>query len=383
MKYLLCSITLFTIIIIGGCKDTPTGPVTNNYYATDQSSDPNVKPTVVFTNPSNGAIGPFTNYDLYNTPSSPQITIQFNKFINILNLNSNSIRLRTADTSYSLTLSDYYYNYSSGYLGPFLRNILIFNVGYKYLANKIYTVTVDTTFTDVHGNRLSSPYIFSYTPEPHFRVYSAYPSTIYNPDGINPGSFSPMTIDLNSKVNSSFFSKLQIFPSINGIWVFNPYSNSFNTYDSTRVYFTSSDTLAFDTKYTVSVAGSAQDVNGLLINAPYQFSFTTQPFQVYLSSYSSYTGPGGFTVPSNLDFIFNGFIDTSTVRSSISISPSISFDLTFSYSYSGGYRDVYVNPNVEQMQRSTTYKITISNTVRSRKGTYLKNPYSYTFTTGS
>ena len=374
--FLLCLVGIFV-----GCKDTPAGPVTNNYYYNiDSLSNPNIMPKVIFTNPANGAVGPFISYDLYNSPRSPQITIQFNKLINILNLSSNSIRLSTNNVSYSLTLADY--NYSTSYASPSLRNILIFSLGLKYLANKVYTVTVDTTLSDVHGNRLSSPYVFSYTPEPQFRVYSGNPSSqYYYTDGINPGSFSPITIDLNSKVDATFFSQIQISPSINGTWVFNPYS--YNTSDSTTVYFTSTDTLLFDTKYTVTVAGSAKDANGLFINAPYQFSFATQPFQVVLNGWSSSTGPGGFTVPTNLDFTFNSFIDPSTVRSSILISPNISFDLTFYYSFNGAYRDVYINPNMQQMQRNTTYKITINNTVRSRKGVYLKNPYSYSFTTGS
>jgi hypothetical protein len=380
MKIIIYLFLLSLLIIFTGCKDSATNPVTNNYYYEgDSLSDPHVMPKVIFTNPANGAVGPFINYDLYNTPQGPQITIQFNKLINIINFNSNSIRLSTQDASYYLTFADY--SYSDGYANPSLRNILIFRVSQKYLANKVYTVTVDTTLSDVHGYRLNSPYVFSYTPEPQFRVYSGSPSSLSSSsNGINPGSFSPITIDLNSKVDTPFFSKIQISPSVNGKWVFTPYS--YSTSDSTTVYFTSTDTLLFDTKYTISVAGNAKDANGLIINAPYQFSFTTQPFQVILNGWSSYTGPGGFAVPTNLDFSFNGLIDTSTVRSSISITPYLSFDLSFNYSGSN-YQYVYVNPNVQQMQRNTTYTITINNTVRSIKGVYLKNPYSYSITTGS
>jgi Bacterial Ig-like domain len=373
MKILICSMPLMLLITIFGCKETP---VTNNYYyySTDSLSDPNIKPKVIFTNPANGAVGPFINDDANTYPNSPQIIIQFNKLMNVLNVNgsNSSIRLTTTNASYPLTLiNDNYPSNSS--------NILTFSITYKYLTNTVYTVTVDTTLFDVDGNRLSSPYVFSYTPEPQFRVYSGSPSSNDYPDGINPGSVGNFTVDLNSKIDTTFFSNIQIFPSIRGEWVINPPWNY--TTDSTRGYFIFTDTLQFDTKYTISVAAGAKDVNGLLMKAPYQFSFATQPFEAYNTGWSSYSGNGGFAVIGNIYFAFNGYIDTSSVRSSISISPSLSFNLSFSIG-SGGYQGVDVMPNVDQMERNTTYTVTINITARSINGVHLKNPYSYSVITG-
>ncbi len=367
---------LIQLSIFVGCKDTPNSPVTNNYYySADSLSDPNVKPKVIFTNPANGAVGPFINDDVSNSLSNPQIVIQFNKLMDVFNLNTTngSIRLTSNNISYPLSLINY--NYIPG-----LSNVLIFGLGYKYLATKVYTVTVDTTLFDIHGYRLSAPYIFSYTPEPQFRAYSGSPTSSNYPDGINPGSFSPIILNLNSNIDSTFFDKIQISPPVAGRWVLNyPY---YYSNDSTIAYFVSSDTLLFDTKYSVTVAAGAKDVNGLLTKAPYQFSFATQPFEVSGAGWSSYTGPGGFEVISDIFFSFNAFIDTSSIRSSISISPGISFNLSLN-SNGGGYQSITVVPNVQQMQRNTTYKITINNTVRSLKGVYLKNPYSYSVTTGT
>lgn len=360
------AIFLFCIIgfLFSGCKETPNGPVTNNYYFTDSLSNPNVQPRVVFTKPSNGAVGPFDLTDPYYDQTAPQITIQFNKYLNLSH--GNPIIMKTDDTSYSLYPDN---NYST------LPYILLFNIQHKYLANKIYTVTVDTTLQDIHGYRLREPYVFSFSPEPRFRVYSAYIPGNY----VYSGQFSPVTIELNSKVDSTFFEKTQFSPPINGKWQYNFLSNP--TVDSTIVYFVSQDTLLFDTTYNLTVTGDARDAKGLKLGAPYKFSFATPPFQASFSSYSSSTGPGGFTVVSNLQFYFNGLVDTSTIRPSVSITPTLSFDLAF-YSYSGGYQYFYVNPNIQQEQRNTTYIITLNRTIRSSKGTYLKNPYSYSFTTG-
>ncbi len=359
-----------------GCKESPNSPVTNNYYYyTDSLSDPAVKPKVIFTNPANGAVGPFSNDAIYNAniQAGPQIVIQFNKLMNVFNLSSTNVRLTANNVAYPISLADYSYS-------PGLSNLLVFGVGYKYLAGKIYTVTVDTTLLDVHGYKLSAPYTFSFTPEPQFRVYSGTPTSAAYPDGINPGEFSPIIVDLNSKIDTTIFNKFQISPAIAGEWVLNPYT--YFAADSTTAYFVSTDTLAFDTQYTVSVRAGANDVNGLLTKAPYQFSFTTQPFSAIVESWSSTTGPGGFTVFENIDYSFDGFVDTASIRPSISISPSLSFNLSF-YSYNGGYRDVYLMPNIQQMQRNTTYTITMSTAARSRKGTHLKNAYSYSFTTGT
>jgi len=365
------------IITFLGCKNPPDSPVTNNYYySTDSLTDPTIKPKVIFTNPANGAVGPFVGDELYTSHIYPQIFIQFNKFMDVVNFNSNSIRLTTKEGALPLSLLNF------GYSPNGLFNILVYGFSYKYFANKVYTVTVDTTLLDANGYKLSSPYVFSYTPEPQFRVYSGSPSSYTDTGVVDPESFSPITIDLNSKIDSTFFSKIQISPPINGQWVINPYSPySSSPSDSTAAYFISRDTLQFDTKYTVSVSAGGTDVNGLLMKAPYQFSFTSQPFAIINSSWSSSTGPGGFTVIDYFDFVFNGFIDTSSVRSSISITPSISFNLSF-YTVDGGFLNFLIYPDVQQMQRNTTYTATINNTVRSIKGAHLKSPYSLSLTTG-
>lgn len=372
------SVSWFIIALIGvttlnGCKDTTEGPVTNN-YSNEALSDPSIRPSVIFTSPANGAIGPFNTYGPYN---GPLITIQFNKLVNVLNLNTDCITLRDENTTYWLQLENSGYVGSSYvYMDPALRNILIYRTSSKYLANRVYTVTIDTTFSDVHGYQLGGPYTFSFTPEPGFRIYGSTPMG----NDIDPESNRYIVLDLNSKVDTTFFGRIQISPAISGRWVYTPYSTS--AIDSTEVYFVSIGTLMYDTKYTVTVAGDATDANGLLISAPYQYTFGTSPFKVESWGYSSTTGPGGFTVFTSVNFYFNGAIDTSTVRSSISINPPLSFGITFG-SYDSGYRTVYVNPSTQQMQRSTSYTITIDNTLRSQQGPYLKEPYSYTFTTGS
>ena len=377
MKYFLFFLPVIMIFFFVSCKENPNDTVINNYFLPDSLTNPNVQPRVVFTNPANNEVGPFDNYnftsDYYSPRVFPQITIQFNKLINVSNLNNKSVSMSTEDTTYILGL---YENQNSSMINPSLRNILIFQFSHKYLANKKYTVTIDTTLEDVHRNKLKEPFVFSYIPEPRFRIYSSYPNTT----DINPNDRYVSRIELNSNVDSTFLSKIQISPSIKGKWDY--YHDYANQNDSTSIHFTSEDSLLYDTKYTISIPADAKDSKGLGIDAAYQFSFTTQPFLVILSSYSYSTGSDGSYTYFNLTFASNGDIDTSSVRSSISITPNIPFDLYFNYN-NQKCRSFYIKPDVQKMERSTTYKITISKTFRSKKGDYLKQPYNYSFTTGS
>ncbi len=374
MKNLLWFSMLLMAITAGGCKETGND-VINNYYDTDALTDPNVKPKVVFTYPANGSIGPFDNFDPQNATANPQITIQLNKLVNVMDLGSHSITLKTGDSEYPLTLADYLYNGSSyQYRDPLLRNILIFYADRKYLANKIYTVTIDTTLTDIHGNRLGTQYSFSFTPEPQFRVYSGGPTH----DRVSPESFGPLSINFNSKLDSTIFSKIQISPSLKGKWRFDGYY--YSPADSSFVIFNTKDTLSFDTKYTVSVSADAKDASGLAIKEAFQYSFTSAPFEVTSWGYSLPTAPGGFTYHDNFNFSFNGLLDTSTVRTSITITPSLPFSISFS-SFGNDFKTVYMNLQEDQILPNTTYLITLATSLRSKKGAYLKVPFTHSFNT--
>jgi hypothetical protein len=379
-KWISCLLFFQFLIILFliGCRETPTDTINNTYYVIDDSlSNPDVMPEVVFTNPADGAVGPFNTYENDGYPDNPLVTIQFNKLINVLNLPSTTITLKFDDTYIPLSLSDYYYNGEGyQYLEPMLRYILIFEIHSKYRAYQSYTVTVDTTLTDVHGNRFSEPYIFTFTPEPNFRVYEGYPDYI----GVGTQWFDNITINFNSSVDSTIFEKIQISPPIDGQWQLGYYYSYHYPIDSTIVRHITRDTLLFDTEYTISVAGDAHDAQGHVINAPYQFSFTTEPFRVEGYSYSTNTSPEGFSYPYYIHFYFNGPLDTSTVRTAINVTPTLPFTISYYYG-SDEYSSFYIYLQPDQMQANTLYKITLNTTIRSQNGAYMKGPFIFSFNT--
>lgn len=361
--YWLVLLSAVLLFFISGCDESP---IENNYYYTgvDSLSDPNTIPRVVFTNPANGSYGPFGNIDPTQYSGPQQITIQFNKLLNIKNIGPNSIILRTDDADYPLSLIDGY--------GTIFNHILVFNVHERYLATKSYTLIIDTTLTDIHGNKLSTPHIVSFIPEPKFRLFHIFPSS----NDIEPSSISSLYLYFNSKINTTIFSSFSITPNIDGNWTL---GDSYYYNDSLSAYYNLTDTLAFNTNYTISISSNAKDYNGLPIDKSYQYSFKTAPFRVRINSYSGYMGPGGFYVYNNFYFNFNGNVDTSTVRNSISVTPQISFDLSFPYGINSNY--VNINFNDTQFQRNTKYTIYFSSNIRSNKGDILEE-YNYSFSTG-
>lgn len=362
--YQLVLLATIFLLYLTGCKESPT----QNYYninILDSLSNPDVDPRVTFTNPADGSYGPYGSTDPTQYVYYPQITIQFNKLINLGNHGWNCISLRNEDGECPLTLI-------SDYLDPF-TNILVFDLHERYMAGKTYTLTIDSSFTDIHGKKLNKTFTAEFVPEPKFRVCYYSPTE----DDIDPSQVSGIYLLFNSKIDATIINSLSISPHINGYWTVDPdyYYN-----DSMSVYFNITDTLGCNAGYTISLAATAKDRSGLPIDKSYQFSFKTSPFRVRMNGYSSYTGPGGFTISNYFNFAFNAFVDTSTVRNSISISPPISHAIWFENYGSGNYYFI-LTFDEQEFQSNTKYTIYLPSTIKSTRGEPLEE-YSYSFFTG-
>lgn len=359
--FLIVLISSIFLFLANGCDDSP---ITNNYYNNaDSLNNPNILPKVIFTNPANGSVGPFYDLDptqYYN--SYRPLLIQFNKNIDRYNFGNNSITLKTENKLI------YIYQPSDQIR---ISNILLFDAPAPYLAGKTYTLTIDTTFKDIHQNKLNAPYVMSFIPEPKFRLLFLYPSEKH----IDPNNTTALWIKFNSPVDTSIFNSISITPHTNGSWQI---GDNYST-DSLTLQFFFDDTLKFNTTYTVSITGNAKDKNGLVIDKAYQFSLKTDPFSVYAAGSNWELGPGGFYVYSDLYFRFNAEANPSTINNSITMSPNISFTTT--YPYDGDKTLLKMHFNVSQYQRNTEYKINFKPTILSKDGDALSE-YTYTFRTG-
>jgi len=370
-------ITFIVVLYFFGCSEKPT-EVSNYYYlSTDSLSNPNIKPQVIFTHPTNGAVGPFDNLDIFEYPAYPRIMVQFNKLIDIYEVGQNDIYLQGDDQNIDLELVNIKHN------SDFLTNILVFAVHDLYRAGKHYKLVINKSLNDVHGYHLDKSTEITFLPEPHFRAFYVFPTQ----DEVEPlkfiqSSYLKIQIWFNSKIDSNIFKYLSISPPVNGSWSLK--SSYSYTRDSIIAYFSIEDTLKYNKQYTVFVSEQARDIYGNIIKEPVKFSFKTTPFSVKLFSYSGYTGPGGFRIYNDFDFEFNAPVDTASVRQAVSISPAIDFYLRYHKSYQDPH---FYKVNIElksaQMKANTVYTIQFNTKLKSIYGDHLPEPYRYSFRTGN
>ena len=109
------------------------------------------------------------------------------------------------------------------------------------------------------------------------------------------------------------------------------------------------------------------------LDHPYSFSYKTAPFAVYQtfpsdgSTYISREYP-------NITIYFNAQIDTSTVRTAF-LHPGMNGSLEI------GDATIVLRLQTP-LAANTTYTITVQTTLKSKGGSNLSSPYTFSFTTG-
>ncbi len=241
--YFIC---LLNVSLFLGCTG-PQGPAGPS--AIDEMTNPNIKPKVIWTFPSNGQVGPIRNW--YN-----RIQIRFNKLLDITTINQS---IQSSPLQDGLPIIDTIY-----VRVPNGDNIDI--PIYSYFPWKIgqaYTITILTTLRDIHGNNLQSPYSFSFTPEPYLRL--TYISPRDGSTGIS--RYTDIELNFNSRLNSMMDTVVTFSPPISGSWLFQDGRAS--------AFFNTSTQLNANTTYVVTVSTRTVDRDGNRLPSPFTFSFTT------------------------------------------------------------------------------------------------------------
>ena len=137
-----------------------------------------------------------------------------------------------------------------------------------FLFDTAYTITVDTTLHSRTGDKLFSPYTFSFSTA-SFRVSYTQPYdgafNVYRYTSIQV-SFS-VPIDTGS-VRGAFSIKDSTGANVGG---------NFSMYDGNSYFYfyPSNSPLAANETYTVTISTAMQSKNGKHLKSPYTFSFTT------------------------------------------------------------------------------------------------------------
>ncbi len=338
------------------CKG-PEGPAGLPGEGIESLTDPAIMPNVLTTYPLSGSTGPYTDFN-------NRITLRFNKIMDrtsikrAVHLSSPLGDVELDTTSISAQNTDVFT------LAPLDSRGSSFHFYWK-IGNH-YTVVVDTSAFDVNGNHLRLPFAMTFLPEPWFRVTNVSPANGATEVALG----SNITIAFNSQVDSSIFRHVAISPALTGNW---GYIAAFPAPDSTQIRFFSQGAL-FDTLYTIQVDTMAVDKNGDHLGIPFRSTFTTLTFRI--ASTSPVNGSVQVGVLNTPQFNFTAPIDTGSVYRAWSISPPV----TGKFSWRSSYLAFSFVPD-QRLLANTTYTITLSDSLMSRAGTHLAQPFSMSFTT--
>jgi hypothetical protein len=243
-----CLFLLAAIFFLLSCKG-PAGPMGPS--GADALTDPNIKPKVIWTFPSNGQIGPIT--DFYS-----RVSIRFNKILDASTI-YHSIQLSPSNTGYARVDT----NNTLSFTGDIISVGLYSDSSYMWAVGQKYTSIVLTTLKDINGNSLSAPYSFSFTPEPYFRVTYTYPTNGATAVLLTQG----IQLEFNNNIDfSTFQSSISVSPVVSGNWILGG-----NNY----VYLQMSTQYSPSTVYVVTLGTGMRDAQGRSLSSPFTFSFTT------------------------------------------------------------------------------------------------------------
>jgi hypothetical protein len=261
---------LLLIVFLAGC-DSNAG-LSNNGLTTTTTGP---APTVVWTDPLPGAVGPniITNNTVRMSFSALMDTRSVIRGVAISPLNEGVF----IDTNTVIPLDGYTFWFpltpTPAWLVYATDTALNsrFPTGHRtllsyYKVGQVYTITLDSLIHDIYGDYFA-PASFTFTPEPGLRVMDTYPEN--GDTAVSPG-VEYITIRFNSPIDTT--------SARNSFVLSPPVAGTANVYYSTWGLSWSPPSgvkLASATVYTATIAASVKDVYGNVLSLPYSFSFTT------------------------------------------------------------------------------------------------------------
>ena len=363
-----CGFFFLIIVFLAGCDSN------NGVDTTGTSAASTLAPTVVWTDPYPGAVGP--------NIMAPNNIVRI-RFSTLMDTRSviHGVTLSPANEGVFIDTTTAYPVEGTTFAFPitptpvflvYLADPVInarFPAGYQvynsyFKVGQAYTITIDSLVHDIYGDYFGSAGSFSFTPEPYFRVTDTYP--LNNDTAISP-IYPYITLRFNSVIDTSTArSSFVLSPAVVG--------NATIYYGTWGLSWSlpSNAMLASGTLYTVTIGTSIKDVNGNAPPSPYSFSFTTAP---YVVSSSSPAG-SGISTASDVYVFCNFLIDPATMASSFSISPSVSGTLQ-----NDGSSMIFTPQSA--LAPNTSYTVTVSTALHGTNGTAVAHPYTFSFSTGS
>ncbi|MBC7947790.1 MAG: Ig-like domain-containing protein [Chitinophagaceae bacterium] len=284
--------TTYTATITTGAKDPAGNALVSDYvwsFTTGASSDV-TRPTVILTDPVNGATGVVLN---------KKISASFSEVMSPSSINTTSFVLRQGTTAVTGTVT---------YSGI----TAVFTPTTNLIASTLYTATITTDARDLAGNQLLVDYVWTFTTGS--TVDNVRPTVLVtDPANLATG------VALNKRITATFSEQMNpltinatTFTLKQGLIIV---AGSV-TYAGATATFTPTSDLVANSTYTATITTGAQDVEGNSLAADYVWSFTTglvvpPPFLGSISLFGAFGGSAGITNQGLNTVINNGSIGTT------------------------------------------------------------------------
>lgn len=350
---LLSTNTLYTGTITTGAKDVAGNAMATNY---NWSFVTGLTPTVISTDPANGAV---------NVPLNKAISATFSTNMDPLSINNTTFLLKQGNTSVTGVIT---------YSGT----TAVFTPAVALLPGVTYTATITTGAKNTSGDALAANYVWTFTTG---LPIANTPPTVTSTDPISAAT----GVALNKKIAATFSKAMNPLTINNTTFLLNQGANPILgtvSYSGTTALFSPAVNLLPNTVYTATITTGAQDQTGNALASNYVWSFTTGAVidlvPPIVISTDPANGANGVVIDKMISATFSKLMNPSTINNTTFLLNQGIIPITGTVTYSGN--TAVFNPAANLLP-NTTYKGTITTGAQDQAGNALATNYTWTFTT--
>jgi hypothetical protein len=350
--------TTYTATITTGAKDLTGNALVNNFVWSFTTGVGTVitPPTIVLTDPANGATG---------VAVIQKIAATFSKTMDATTITTATFTLRQGTNSVSGFVS---------YAGI----TATFTPASNLLTSTLYTVTITTGTKDLAGNSLVNNYVWSFTTGIAVVVI---PPTVLSTDPVGGAT----GVALNQKVAATFSKTMDATTITTATFTLMQGTNAvsgFVSYSGITATFLPASNLAPNTLYTATITTGAKDLAGNALVNNNVWTFTTGSASIIISptviSTDPLDGATGVAFNKIVNATFSKSMDASTITTA-------TFTLMQGTTFVSGTVSILgttatYSPSSNLMP-NTTYTATITTGAKDLAGNALTSNYVWSFST--
>ncbi len=234
-----------------------------------------------------------------------------------------------------------------------------------------YYVTLSTEAMDTSSTHLRFPLEFSFSTVQSAISYAGIQTSPFHGDiDVSPMTNSFLITFPRRMDPATTEAAVSIKPSQEFFFLW-PQKNVLKIYTGAP--------LLADATYEITIAKTAEDLDGMTLGDDFTFSFSTASVSVTRTSPNNsevYISPDA-----KITLWFNTFMVKSSVESAFSISPSVSGSWRWGTEHNSDVKNALTFWPSSNLRVNTKYTVTLGTQAKDLHGTSLRAPYSFTFVT--